>query len=575
LGIGLAGLALWLAPSAFAATIPVNIATDTVLNDANCSLREAVTSAQANAANAADGCVDGESAVADVITLKAPDSNYTLAGTADENSNAGGDLDIKQPPGADAGLTIRGDLDPISGPLDVIDGADIDRVIHVLATTPVEIDTVAVEHGLTGGEGGGIFAAAGSSLTVKGSQVLRNAAIRGGGIYKASGGALNISDSSIGGPPAISSTGNLASQAGGGLYSEVAPNILRTVVEDNTATEAANADGNDFSGGGIVIRAASGNAVIQDSTIKDNDVTSHENGDSAQGAGIELEGPAPLRITGSTISGNNVYSHVTSSLPGSAVRPGGGGVWQSLGTSLEVLNSTISGNSTTGPAVDVGGAIAILNSAMSPASTTLVHTTITLNTTDGALDGIANPPSAALTLRGSIINQAGEGCQTAAVANAYNVDAGQSCVGPNVDSDLPDTLAMLEDLANHGGPTDTHALPPTSPALDVVPPAACLNLTSGPLLVDQRGAQRPFAAGCDAGSYERVICNGIEALACPVNLTPPVATPAVAKRCKKKRKRKRRHAATSAKRKKKTCKKKRRKKSARSRVALRTGSAAY
>ncbi len=555
----LAALGLWLVPAASAATIPVNIVADTVANDANCSLREAVTSAQANSANPADGCVDGQSATADLITLDAPDSSYTLAGTPDENLNAGGDLDIRQPPGADAGLTIRGDLDPIAGPLDVIDGADIDRVIHVLATTPVTIDTVVIEDGLTGNDGGGIFAATGSLLSLKSSVVIRNVAARGGGIYKDSGGSLSISDSSIGGPPGMSLRGNMASVAGGGLFSEIGTSIVRTLVEDNTATQVANANPTEIRGGGIVISTATGTSTIQDSTIKDNDVTSPEDGDVAHGAGIDLSGPAPLRITGSTISGNNVFTHTLNALP-PLPRPGGGGIWQDFATSLEALNSTISGNSTTGPAVDVGGAIATQFPAT--ATTKLVHTTIALNTTDGTLDGIAN--AGPLTLRGSLINQAGEGCQTAAVADAYNVDAGESCVGPNVDTDLPNTLAVPEGLANNGGPTATHALGPMSPALNVVPPAACLDLESTPLGVDQRGAARPAFGGCDAGSYER----GCSEVPCP--LAPPAPAPAVApvvtqasgspaRRCKKRKKRRGRPAASSKKRKAK-CKKKRKRK---------------
>jgi hypothetical protein len=111
---------------------------------------------------------------------------------------------------------------------------------------------------------------------------------------------------------------------------------------------------------------------------------------------------------------------------------------------------------------------------------------------------------------------------------------------------------------NNGGATPTIALVSSSPAIDLVPAAQC-----GPAEgQDQRGFFRPSGAGCDAGAYERVICNGVvqegpAAVDCP---PPPVAgqpTPTTAKkkRCKKKKKKK----PASAAAKKKKCKKKKKK----------------
>ncbi len=62
----------------------------------------------------------------------------------------------------------------------------------------------------------------------------------------------------------------------------------------------------------------------------------------------------------------------------------------------------------------------------------------------------------------------------------------------------------LEPLAMNGGRTPTHALLPTSPAVDVVPSAAAC---AGD---DQRGVSRPQdgnddgEARCDAGAFERI-----------------------------------------------------------------------
>src|SRR6266567_5540427 len=81
--------------------------------------------------------------------------------------------------------------------------------------------------------------------------------------------------------------------------------------------------------------------------------------------------------------------------------------------------------------------------------------------------------------------------------------------------DLNNTIPMLLPLANNGGPTQTHARLPGSPAIDVgssdCPPPA----------TDQRGVSRPqdvdgFAgAVCDIGAFE------LEAAKTRVPTTPP------------------------------------------------------
>jgi hypothetical protein len=60
---------------------------------------------------------------------------------------------------------------------------------------------------------------------------------------------------------------------------------------------------------------------------------------------------------------------------------------------------------------------------------------------------------------------------------------------------------MLGPLADNGGPTETHALLPGSPAIDTANDASCP-------AIDQRGEARPFdgdgdgMAHCDIGSVE-------------------------------------------------------------------------
>jgi hypothetical protein len=90
---------------------------------------------------------------------------------------------------------------------------------------------------------------------------------------------------------------------------------------------------------------------------------------------------------------------------------------------------------------------------------------------------------------------------------------------------------MLGPLADNGGPTQTHALLPGSPAIDAGDNTACP-------ATDQRGVTRPLGAACDIGAYEFGDADGDGVLdiddACP-NLTgvpeengcPPPGPPAV------------------------------------------------
>ena len=91
-------------PMVGAATISVTTTNDEIINDSECSLREAITAANTNAAF--QGCPAGEDLPAvDVIEL--PPGTYRLTlEPVGEDLNAGGDLDITQ------AVTIRGLGDP-------------------------------------------------------------------------------------------------------------------------------------------------------------------------------------------------------------------------------------------------------------------------------------------------------------------------------------------------------------------------------------------------------------------------------------------------------------------------------
>lgn len=53
-------------------------------------------------------------------------------------------------------------------------------------------------------------------------------------------------------------------------------------------------------------------------------------------------------------------------------------------------------------------------------------------------------------------------------------------------TDLPNTAPLLGPFQNNGGPTLTHALLPSSPAIDAIPVVDCADPDGNPITTDQR-----------------------------------------------------------------------------------------
>jgi hypothetical protein len=281
-----------------------------------------------------------------------------------------------------------------------------------------------------------------AGLTISGGNAPSNATINGpqalgGGILNA--GSLTVTNSTI----SHNSCGVVVGQAvGGGI--------------DNTGT-----------------------LTLTDSTIIGNSVGGFSSG--ASGGGISNSGT--LTITDSTISGNSSLS------PNLLFFGGEGGGVDNSGT-LTITDSTISGNSAgqTGGGISNGGTLTMTDSTISGNS--IVGVLVAL-----AAGGIDN--SGKLTATASLFaNSQGVNVVNSGtfLSGGHNLFSDTPSVPLNI-TDLTNTDPLLGPLADNGGPTQTMALLPGSPAIDA-------GVTVPGITTDQRGVSRPQGSAPDIGAFE-------------------------------------------------------------------------
>jgi len=255
-----------------------------------------------------------------------------------------------------------------------------------------------------------------------------------------------------------------------------------------------------------------GNLTLERVIVSGN-VMATDAGDFWQGGGGIYNGDgATLNLVDSTVSGNvarwsggGVYSFfnsttniVRSTISDNVSNDVGGGI-RSLGT-IAIVNSTVSGNRATGWH---GGAIFQTDGNVSITNSTIANniapdwapSTLFI----GQFGGGFVPT---LSLTNTIITgnqwyaceKFASGTVGNVVSGGHNVVQDDSCNPVATDQIIWD--ALIGPLADNGGPTLTHALLPGSPAIDSADELICP-------AVDQRGVARPVGPACDAGSFER------------------------------------------------------------------------
>ena len=215
-----------------------------------------------------------------------------------------------------------------------------------------------------------------------------------------------------------------------------------------------------------------GTLTIASTAIRGNTSTAAGGG----GGGIANFPGGVLTVDRSEISGNTAVN--------------GGGIFNSS-ASATVLNSTVSGNSSTLTSAGV-------RSANPGATLTVSYSTIAGNTSGSNGNGISFGNTAATpTVSSTIISNNANGNCTGGVTSGDNNVEGPgtpSCLTTPAANDVVGVDPLLSALANNGGPTDTRALQAGSSAIDngggSCPPT------------DQRAFVRPFGSACDSGSFE-------------------------------------------------------------------------
>jgi hypothetical protein len=290
--------------------------------------------------------------------------------------------------------------------------------------------------------------------------------------------------------------------SGGGIYNDGTLTLVRSTVSKNDAN---------ISGGGIV---NSGSLTLINTTVSDNF--------TLEGDGGGINNGSTLTLTNSTVSGNlsfnggGIFNSGTLTAANSTVSDNstqtsgaGGGVYNQGGT-VTVTNSTFAGNSAL---TDTGGG-GIYNDG---GTFTVTNSTVADNSTSHQGGGIYNAGvlTAKNTLLANNVTLSGEdtaNCDLVsgtATSLGYNISDDNSCASlltaPGDETNVtPGAGLDPKGLQNNGGPTQTFALLPGSPAVDHIPVADCTDANGNPVKTDQRGIKRPQGPACDTGAFELV-----------------------------------------------------------------------
>jgi Divergent InlB B-repeat domain/Immunoglobulin I-set domain len=413
--------------------------------------------------------------------------------------------------------------------------------------------------GYPGSASGGAVYNAGGTLSFSNCSLVKNSAncgraahrsttvlsFAGGGAICSLTGVVSVANS------VIASNSVYGNAAGGGIYHGAG---TLTIFGGSVLGNQAQSGHHYYSGlpglGGGLFN--SGTASISDCTFGCNSAGGGSgfgmeynwagDGGAAEGGGICNSGALDISrctLTANAATGGPPGANASVPIPPAGGTGYGGGIYNT-GSLLRVYNCTLATNSAVGgpgaygynahsfcPAGDSYGG-GIYNTS---ASVSLIYCTLAGNAALGGAAGVngTNSGSAGRSYGGNIAQSGGLQLVNTIVAfglsnNAYgsltdlghNISSDASCAFTSVGS-LNNADPLLGPLADNGGPTQTMALLPGSPAIDAAVPQPGLN-------TDQRGVARPFGSAPDIGAYEWNGTNANPGLLNPNRLTPPIGS---------------------------------------------------
>jgi large repetitive protein len=354
---------------------------------------------------------------------------------------------------------------------------------------PIGITDSTFEGNFSNTAGGACFVTGGGDLTVTGSQFTDNRATStGGALFHTGTAGLTITGSTFVGNASLTSVG-------GGIFGTSSGPTTLTDVEVRDNSSLAN-------GGGLFTSGAATSTVTSCRFV--------DNVAAGPGAGVFDATIGNVSITDSTFSGNRAFGTL------------GGGLFIAAGGALALRSSTFADNHATGPGglgaavfLTTGAPSSMINATFSEnlaggmggavyAASPLTLTNATLARNGAGTTGGDLFNGSTISLTSTILTEAvvGGGCAGVAVTSGGgNIDNdGCALAGPGDRSGIDPLLGPLQD---NGGPTETLALLPGSPAIDTGNAGACPG-------IDQRGSGRPTdgdkdgSAACDVGAFELV-----------------------------------------------------------------------
>jgi CSLREA domain-containing protein len=249
-------------------------------------------------------------------------------------------------------------------------------------------------------------------------------------------------------------------------------------VKDLTVTGGvAFGEGENGFGGGFRV-AVGGKLLLSRATVA---------GNSASAAGGGISNAGTLVVERSTVSFN--------SAGGFGPAGDGGGIHVEADGHAELRNSTLSSNEAIGIEGDPseGGAI------HTAGSFSMEHVTIAWNdSVEGAGLYQASQAESGMSMWNTLFAaNRGQACAgtLSSIEESHNLSNDATCELDQA-GDLENGSPRILELADDGGPTDTHALGTESDAIDAANPDRCPD-------VDQRDFRRPAADACDIGAVER------------------------------------------------------------------------